>query len=157
MKDAKFRHECDHVVGNVKYEEHECPRCLGTGYYYDLKITSSLNDVEVVAGAAKLGQELVKRTLELEEIQKVIGQVKSAEFSSRLKAALAGVIRDTSDSQQQSFLMGGDYPDTELIDRVEKIDVFQIEPRYYEFRISLVTRSGRLIEIKDFIGSRLNE
>jgi len=137
---------------DVKYKSHECPRCLGTGYYYDLKVTPTLNDVETVTGATKLGQELVKRTLELKEIQNIIGRVTEAEFLARFKAALTGVVNDTASSQKESFLLGGDYPDTELIDRVERIEVSQIEPRYYEFRISLVTRSGRGITIKDTIG-----
>jgi len=35
--DLNLKQTCDHVLSSGRYTLNTCPRCLGTGYYYDLK------------------------------------------------------------------------------------------------------------------------
>ncbi len=60
--DLDLKHTCNHVLASGRYTLTTCPRCLGRGYYYDLKF-NELGLVETTTKVEKLRQELEKATL----------------------------------------------------------------------------------------------
>jgi len=60
--DVKLKHICNHQIHGVQYRLNTCPRCLGEGYYYDIKF-NALGKPETVSLEDKLSQALEKIVL----------------------------------------------------------------------------------------------
>ena len=57
--DIKYFCQCDHYANHKQYDYDLCPKCKGTGYYYDITFDVSGNPV-LATGTIKLQQEMLK-------------------------------------------------------------------------------------------------
>ena len=60
--DIKLKHICNHNLNTGQYILNTCPRCLGKGYYYDIKFNATGKPIEVSL-SDKLAQTLEKFVL----------------------------------------------------------------------------------------------
>jgi len=60
--DIQLKHICDHNLSDIQYTLTTCPRCLGTGYYYDIRFNEAGKPLEVSL-VDKLVQTLEKFVL----------------------------------------------------------------------------------------------
>ena len=58
-------HDFTITVGSVSYTASECPRCLGTGKFWDINLNDGTGKLEIVENENKLKQDLEKIVLEV--------------------------------------------------------------------------------------------
>lgn len=155
LLDVKLKHTCDHNLPSGKYNLNSCPRCLGKGYYFDIKF-SPRGDVLTVSEIEKLLQELVKITLTSKggnffhdeygsHVSDSIGMVQSKNFrEARLKQSIIDAVLRLRYLQRDGIEKGYRFSLKELIDKISKIEIYEIEnnPTQLGFKVTVQTVEG---------------
>lgn len=155
LLDVKLKHTCDHNLPSGKYTLNDCPRCLGKGYYFDIKF-SPKGDVFTVSEIEKLLQELVKITLTSKGgnffhdeygsyVSDSIGMVQSKNFrEARLKQSIIDAVLRLRYLQRDGIEKGYRFSLKELIDKISKIEIYEIEndPTQLGFKVTVQTVEG---------------
>jgi len=63
MRDLLSKISCNHKIGDYSFVQTTCPRCEGTGYYFDIMVGNH-GDIEVTSGSKRLVQDILKALLE---------------------------------------------------------------------------------------------
>jgi len=154
-REPKLKHICDHVLSSGIFKLANCPRCLGNGYYYDVKL-DPMGLISQVEGVDKLTQELEKivltplgsstfhnlyGTLIGDSHMKAIGDETKEQ---QLKRSIINAILRLKMLQEQSIDRGAGFTASELILRISRIEVFEIygAPTSIGYRVYIVTPNG---------------
>ena len=106
--DIKLKHICSHYLSNIQYTLSKCPRCLGTGYYYDAKF-NEMGRLIQISLEDKLQQALEKLVLTDENkfhtdvaigLKKWLGEVPISEIKVVIKYDLMEGIATLKSSQK---------------------------------------------------------
>jgi hypothetical protein len=135
--DVKLKHLCDHVLSTGTYKLENCPRCLGNGYYYDIKFDPD-GLIKNVKGREKLSQELEKITLTMigeNTFHNLYGTILKKFYTgdvignvqqNQLKKSIINAVLRLKLLQQQSIAQGAGFDASELINKIDRIDIFEI-------------------------------
>lgn len=154
-REPKLKHVCDHKLTSGTFTLNTCPRCLGQGYYYDIKIDED-GTIPQVFREDKLLQELEKITitpLGNNLFHEAYGTLVDNVFSSApsrdlretlLKQSIIAAVGRIQTNQQLEIRRGYGFSPAELITNIEKIEVFDVyeEPRSIGYRVYIMTAQG---------------
>ena len=154
-REPKLKHICDHVLNGVQYTLNTCKRCIGNGYYYDIKIGSD-GDILQVSGVNKLQQELEKIIIttigdntyhnlygtDLHKSNLGLTSVESRE--TNIKTRIVNSVLRIKMLQTEEIRKGNSFSADELINNIQKIDVFDIygSPTSIGYRVYIKTHAG---------------
>ena len=155
LTDAKLKHNCDHNLPGGKYSLNTCPRCLGKGFYFDIKFSPG-GDIFLVNEVEKLLQELVKITLTSKGtnpfhgeygsyVSDSIGKLQVKEFrEGRLKQSIMDAVLRLRYLQREGIERGYKFSLKELIDKVENIEIYEIagNPTQLGFKVKVTNVEG---------------
>ncbi len=151
-----------------KYTLNACPKCLGTGYVWDLA-WDRLGYTEKIKQSSKLQQELEKIIL-----SKLFRNPYHMSYGTRIKYYIFNAVPDTAATQLRSDIVAAisrlqflqdeevgslkTIPDTERISKIAYVDTqfSKTEPRQLSIRVGVVTMSGELITANTEISKRLS-
>ena len=161
-QEPQLKHVCDHSLSSGAYSINACPRCLGSGIYYDIKI-DELGRIPQVHRDTKLMQDIEKITLTAlgdnkfhdrygSLVSNIYGTAVSENTRTiRLKQSIIDAVMRIK--SLQLLVMGnnaGNFGPSELIQRIDKIEVFNYvnDPRSVGYTVYIVTLSGetKLVE-----------
>ena len=154
MREAQLQHVCDHLLTTGRYTLSNCPRCLSTGYFYDIQLDGT-GAVAQITGSAKLQQELEKivRTSLRENafhieygFPTVTGMVNSADNLTFLKQAVLDAVINLQTYQEEAMKQNtANFSTEELINKIESIEtaVDPADPQRVTYTVTLQTISGR--------------
>ena len=106
--DIKLKHTCNHYLNNIQYTLSKCPRCLGTGYYYDAKF-NEMGRLIQISLEDKLQQALEKLVLTDENkfhtdvaigLKKWLGEVPISKIKAIIKYDLMEGIATLKNNQK---------------------------------------------------------
>ena len=106
--DIKLKHTCSHYLSDIQYTLSKCPRCLGTGYYYDAKF-NEMGRLIQISLEDKLQQALEKLVLTDENkfhtdvaigLKKWLGEVPISKIKAIIKYDLMEGIVALKNSQK---------------------------------------------------------
>ena len=152
-REPKLRQLCNHVLASGTFTINNCPRCLSNGYYYDILINQD-GLIDQVQGVSKLGQELEKITItQIGEntfhisygtiVNEVFGELTVPGREALLRQSIIAAVYRLKTLQQLELENGGQFPSSELIDRIDKIDFLTTsDPRQISYRVYVITVSG---------------
>lgn len=157
LYDVKLEHICDHNLPSGKFTLNTCPRCLGKGFYYDIKF-SPLGDVLTVSEVEKLLQELVKITITSKGDNPfypdygsyVVGSVGALQTEgfreTKLKQSIMDAVLRLRYLQRDGIERGYKFSLKELIDKIESIEIYEIEgdPRQLGFKVKITNIEGSM-------------
>jgi len=157
LYDVKLEHICDHNLPSGKYILNTCPRCLGKGFYYDIKF-SPLGDVLTVSEVEKLLQELVKITITSKGnnpfypdygsyVVDSVGALQTEGFrETKLKQSIMDAVLRLRYLQRDGIERGYKFSLKELIDKIENIEIYEIEgdPRQLGFKVKITNIEGSM-------------
>jgi hypothetical protein len=153
MYDCYAKKSCEHRVGDINFTLSTCPRCKGTGRYFDIGFDSR-GDIDLVDGGSRLTQDVEKVLLEfvgsnIEDSQWgsmlfAVSQLKDYTLvKGQIVASVIGALRKLRDT-----IAGEDFqftlPATEKIARngVGDLKVYNdTDPRRLLIQISIVSES----------------
>lgn len=155
LLDAKLKHVCNHNLPSGKYTLNTCPRCLGEGFYFDIKFSPG-GDVITLNEEEKLLQELVKITLTSKGnnpfhkeygsvVSDSIGMLQEKGFrEAKLKQSIIEAVLRLKYLQRERIKMGYRFSLKELIDKIDKIEIYEIEsnPTWLGFKVQILTVEG---------------
>ena len=144
----KLKHLCNHLLDSGQYKLESCPRCLGTGYYYDVKFNEAGQLVQVDL-SEKLGQQLEKYVLTEENkfhpevainVKQWLGNAPISEIKSVIKFDLIKSLITLQETQQGVQNLAGEVQ----IGRVDSVEVFEDteDPMRLHYIIQITTVSG---------------
>jgi hypothetical protein len=157
LYDVKLEHICDHNLPSGKFTLNTCPRCLGKGFYYDIKF-SPLGDVLTVSEVEKLLQELVKITITSKGdnpfyadygsyVINSVGALQTEGFrETKLKQSIMDAVLRLRYLQRDGIERGYKFSLKELIDKIENIEIYEIEgdPRQLGFKVRITNVEGSM-------------
>lgn len=157
LYDVKLEHICDHNLPSGKFTLNTCPRCLGKGFYYDIKF-SPLGDVLTVSEVEKLLQELVKITITSKGdnpfyadygsyVVNSLGALQTEGFrETKLKQSIMDAVLRLRYLQRDGIERGYKFSLKELIDKIESIEIYEIEgdPRQLGFKVKITNVEGSM-------------
>jgi phage baseplate assembly protein W len=163
-REPKLKHTCNHVLSTGTYTLETCPRCVGTGYYFDIKFNPD-GQVESIRGSDKLAQELEKITLTpLGEniFHNLYGTTLNNLYTdvigpdtrqNKLKKSIINAVLRLKLLQSQAITQGAGFDASELIDKIERIDVFELynDSTAVGFRVYISTLNGEHTTIEGTI------
>ena len=163
-REPKLKQTCDHVLSSGRYTLTTCPRCLGTGYYYDMKF-NEVGLVEQIIAEDKLAQELEKITLtpigdnifhdqygtlvarshltaSTREIQETV-----------LKRSIIDAVLHLKQIQELEISDGSPFSARELIARIEKVEIlgYSTNPTAVQYVVHVRTLSSTLAALRGTI------
>lgn len=151
-RDVKYFNYCDHIINGTAYEQSQCARCSGKGYYLD--ISFDINGHAILsAGNIKLQQEMLKVILDKKHknpFQPLWGsRVHSLVGSKSLsmnKAKLEMIVREALTylraiqmNENQKWL---NMDEDEILQSIESIEIFQLIPTGYDIRVTISNEQG---------------
>jgi len=157
LYDVKLEHICDHNLPSGKFKLNTCPRCLGKGFYYDLKF-SPLGDVFTVKEVEKLLQELVKITITSKGsnpfhadygsyVVDSVGALQTEGFrETKLKQSIMDAVLRLRYLQREGIERGYKFSLKELIDKIESIEFYEVEgnPTQLNFKVKVTNVEGSI-------------
>jgi len=157
LYDAKLEHICDHNLPSGKFTLNTCPRCLGKGFYYDIKF-SPLGDVLTVSEVEKLLQELVKITITSKGdnpfyadygsyVVNSVGALQTEGFrETKLKQSIMDAVLRLRYLQRDGIERGYKFSLKELIDKIESIEFYEVEgnPTQLNFKVKITNIEGSM-------------
>jgi len=144
--DIKLKHVCNHNLNSGQYSLAKCPRCLGTGYYYDIKFGETGQLFEV-ALEDKLTQTLEKLMLTdtnryhsevAAGIQKWLGTLGNKENLGAIKDNIITTLINLQEIQKNVRNLSP----RARIASINSIAVDLIEPGILKYTVILTTISG---------------
>jgi len=147
--DLKLKHICDHVLSSGIFKLANCPRCLGNGYYYDVKLMPD-GQFEIIIKASKLQQELEKIILSERNpfhpkygasLISRVGSVSMEDIKGIVKRDLVDAIMRLKFLQDSQYAFSALSPD-ERVSRIESISVEENGTTGLQFQIVLITKSA---------------
>lgn len=144
--DIKLKHSCSHQLSTGSYKLNTCPRCLGTGYYYDIKFDAIGRPIEVSL-EDKLQQALEKLVLTERNdfhtdiainLKKWLGNSPISSVQSIIKYELIKGIA----TLQQNQLSVANLSSRAIISTVDSVDVEQLDVDRLKYTIKITTVSG---------------
>jgi len=157
LLDAKLKHDCNHNLSGTKYTLNTCPRCLGKGFYFDIKFSPG-GDIITINEEEKLLQELVKVILTSKGnnpyhkefgsvVSDSIGMLQEEGFrEAKLKQSIIEAVLRLKYLQRERITMGYKFSLKELIDKIQKIEIYEIEnnPTWLGFKVQVSTVEGEM-------------
>jgi len=158
-REPQLKWPCTHYLPNRgQFTLNTCPRCLGTGFYYDLQFDAG-GLVPQVWDETKLAQELEKITITDfnpfhpeygANLKKRVGQVPIDDLKPIIKTDLLNSIFNLMKYQKREANKGvgdGYFSPRELIDEVLKIEINNLSPTELNFSVYVLTVEGKELEI----------
>lgn len=157
-REPQLKWTCTHNLPSGQFTLNTCPRCLGLGYYYDMRFDAG-GLVPQVWDEIKLGQELEKITITEfnpfhpeygANLKKRVGQVPIDDLKPIIKSDLLESIYNLIKYQKREANKGvsnGYFSSRELIDSVKKVEITEISNTELQYAIYILTIEGREIEI----------
>lgn len=146
--DIKLKHICNHKLSNSQYTLNTCPRCLGTGYYYDVKFNEMGKLVEISL-EDKLQQALEKLVLTDENkfhedvaigLKKWLGEVPISKIKAIIKYDLVKSLAELQEIQRGVPNLSG-YAQIASVDNIEVYENPE-SPDTLEYLVEVTTVSG---------------
>lgn len=153
--EVQLKHTCNHALATGQFTLQRCPRCLGTGVYYDIQFDNA-GQVVPIADESKLGQDLEK--IILTEVN-----VFHPEYAANLKKyigkesgrTIAQIVRkDIIDAVTQimNYQKTVTQSTREQISSILSIDVSaDVDPSKLIYRVRVLTTSGAVKGVDGFI------
>jgi hypothetical protein len=146
--DIKLKHVCNHKLSNIQYTLNNCPRCLGIGYYYDVKFNEMGKLVEISL-EDKLQQALEKLVLTDENkfhkdvaigLKKWLGEVPISKIKAIIKYDLVKSLAELQEIQRGVPNLSGHAQ----IASVDNIEVYENpeSPDTLEYLVEVTTVAG---------------
>ena len=146
--DIKLKHTCSHYLNNIQYTLNTCPRCLGTGYYYDAKF-NEMGRLVQISLEDKLQQALEKLVLTDENkfhtdvaigLKKWLGEVPISKIKAIIKYDLVKSLIVLQKTQR-------DVPDLSGRSQIASVDNIEVyenleSPDTLEYLVEITTMSG---------------
>ena len=155
-REPQLKHSCNHYLSGVQYTLDTCSRCLGKGYYFDIKFDAG-GLIPQVWDEVKLMQELEKITLTDSNpfhpeyganLKQRIGQVNVEELKAIIQRDLLTTVYNLIKYQKaEASKSPGYFSSYELIDRVDKIEITDLSPTELAFTIFIFTIHGKEIQL----------
>jgi hypothetical protein len=157
-REPQLKHVCNHYLSGIQYTLNTCRRCLGTGYYFDIKFDAG-GLVPQVWDETKLIQELEKITLTNSNpfhpdyginLQQRIGQANTDELKSVIQRDLLTTVYTYIKYQKEEAsksIQNGYFSSYELIDSINKIEITELSPTELVFTIYIITIHGKEIQL----------
>jgi len=151
--DIQLKHVCNHNLAAGQFTISTCPRCLSTGYYYDIKFNEAGKSSEVSL-VDKLTQTLEKFVLTENNdfhpdvainIQQWLGEFPISEIKAIIKfelskglAALMYAQRDVPNLSSEAQIAS-----------IDSIEVFEDtgDPSRLDYAVTITTMAGNLREL----------
>ena len=151
--DIKLKHICSHYLSNIQYTLGKCPRCLGTGYYYDAKF-NEMGRLIQISLEDKLQQALEKLVLTDENkfhtdvaigLKKWLGEVPISEIKAIIKYDLVKSLAVLQETQKGVLNLSGQA----RIASVDNIEVYENSESLdtLEYLIEITTMAGDTKEL----------
>ena len=151
--DIKLKHACNHYLSNIQYTLSKCPRCLGTGYYYDAKF-NEMGRLIQISLEDKLQQALEKLVLTDENkfhtdvaigLKKWLGEVPISKIKAVIKYDLVKSLAVLQETQRGVLNLSGQA----RIASVDNIEVYENSesPDTLEYLIEITTMAGDTKEL----------
>ena len=153
--DIKLKHVCNHKLSDGQYTLSKCPRCLGTGYYYDIKFNEMGKLVEISL-EDKLQQALEKLVLTDENkfhedvaigLKKWLGEVPISKIKAIIKYDLIDGITALKDSQKS---VAGLSPRTQ-IESIDSIVITNLDIDSLHYIVTITTISGETVNLRGVV------
>lgn len=155
--DPKLKHVCDHYLSDGQYRLAKCPRCLGTGYYFDIKF-NDVGRVTQVPLSDKLAQTFEKFVITKENIfhpevainvPQWLGNVNLSEIRAAIKFDLMKALMELQEAQKGA----PNLTDQTQIGRVADISVYSdsMDPTKVYYTVTIITVSGQARAIEGTI------
>jgi hypothetical protein len=151
--DIKLRHICDHNLSDSHYTQYSCPRCLGRGYYFDIKFDGQGKTI-VLSKEDKLAQSLEKILITeinlfhpeyAANLPKWLGKLAFNEIKELIKYDIVNAVGRIK-AYQDSF--PGTFSSRASIATLDSIDVYEVEVGSLQYNVSITTVSGQQMNIK---------
>ena len=151
--DIQLKHVCNHKLADTQYTSGTCPRCLGTGYYYDIKFNEAGKSLEVSL-TDKLTQTLEKFVLTENNdfhpevainVQQWLGESPISEIKAIIKFELSKSLMILMDTQQGVPNLS----DEAQIACINDIEVFEDanNPDRLDYAVTITTVAGNSREL----------
>ncbi len=157
MFDVKLKHTCNHKLLSGTYKLTTCPRCLGTGYYYDIKF-NDVGKLTPVNLSEKLAQILEKLAVTEENkyhpeiainVQKWLGSMPVTQIKTIIQFDLIKSLMTLQEIQKGAANLTGDVQ----IGRIDNVAVFEDEsdPMRLYYIVKVTTVAGVVRELSGSI------
>ncbi len=152
--DVKLKHTCNHKLLSGTYKLTTCPRCLGTGYYYDIKF-NDVGKISEVLLEDKLIQALEKLMQTLENkyhpeiaagIQKWLGVLGNRDNLGVIQDNIIATLASLKEIQKSVYNLSP----RARISTINNIVTDLTSPTILRYTITLTTVSG---EEKTLVGT----
>ena len=156
--DLKLKHDCNHVLSSGTYTLNTCSRCLGNGYYYDIKLSPDGYFI-TTDKVNKLRQELEKITLTESNpfhsdyginLQSRVGQVPIDGLKAIIESDLRNAVAKLKNLQEVNIGINIFSPD-ELIAYIDSVIVTESGQTGLVFTVNIVTKSALNITLQGTI------
>jgi len=155
-REPQLKQTCNHNLSGVQYTLNTCPRCLGNGYYFDIKFDAG-GLVPQVWDENKLIQELEKITLTDSNpfhpeyganLKQRIGQVNVEELKAIIQRDLLTTVYNLIKYQKaEASKSPGYFSVYELIDSVDKIEITDLSATELIFAVYVITIHGKEVQL----------
>jgi len=148
------------VVGSVGYTLSTCPRCLGTGEFWDINLNDGKGKLEIIEYENKLGQDLEKIVLEVNNkfhnqrgnVFKNFNSLNPIYLRKRITQEIVRNIQRLKILQEQQAGKGISLPKKEQIKKVSKIDVTSgSDPRQFIIKIDVITKNYTKVDFSGVV------
>lgn len=151
--DIKLKHICDHNLVDGQYTLDTCSRCLGTGYYYDIRFNEAGKSLEVNL-TDKLTQTLEKFVLTENNdfhpevainVQQWLGESPISEIKAIIKFELSKSLMILMETQRGVPNLS----DEAQIASIDSIEVFEDanNPGSLDYAVTITTVAGNSREL----------
>ncbi len=153
MFDIQLKHACNHTLDSGQYTLGTCPRCLGTGFYYDIQFNEAGKALEVSL-SDKLTQTLEKFVLTENNdfhsevainVQQWLGEFPISEIKAIIKFKLLESLTSLMEAQRGVLNLS---PAAQIAS-VDSIEVFEDtdDPSKLDYAVTITTIAGDLREL----------
>lgn len=159
--DAQYWLICDHVVDGYQYEEHECPRCYGKGYYLDIYFDSSGN-IKTCTESIKLRQDILKSLLDDKgsnvfheswgsELFSLVGTKNLKTNKTKIEYIIRQAIEYYKKLQSSQNIKYSNLSPGEILDDIAYIEITQNPPMGYKVELMINNSLGEITSVSFFI------
>ena len=153
--DIKLKYICNHNLSTGQFTLDTCPRCLGTGYYYDVKFNEAGKLTEISL-EDKLQQALEKLVLTEEnkfhedvaiDLKKWLGNAPASKIMAIIKYDLTNSITALKDDQKRII---GLSPRAQILS-IDNIEVTILNVNSLRYTVTITTISGEIVNLAGII------
>lgn len=156
--DLSLKHVCNHVLSSGTFKLNICPRCLGSGFYYDIKLSPD-GLFETISKISKLQQELEKITLTEgnpfhpdygANLQARVGNISIQRLKPIIESDLRKAIGQLQKFQEQASGVNI-FSSDELISHIDSIIIQENGQTGLQFNVYIITKSAEKITLQGSI------